>query len=161
MRAPPEALDATDARIINALQGGFPLSDRPYRDAAQALGLREDELIGRLRRLLDEGVLTRFGPMMQAERLGGAYLLAAMQVPEADFDRVARVVDGLSETAHNYRREHAYNMWFVLAADSAQTIARAVAFIERATGLPVLQLPKEREYFVGLNLKAEAGSDAA
>jgi DNA-binding Lrp family transcriptional regulator len=154
-----EAIDAVDARVINALQGGFPLTERPYRDAAAAIGLTEEALIARLDRLLRTGVLSRFGPLWQVERLGGAYLLAAMQVPEARFDEVAQVLAAFAEVAHNYRREHAFNMWFVLAADSAPAVADAAARIESATGLAVLQLPKEREYYVGLNLVAQAASD--
>lgn len=151
-----EPLDPVDARIVNALQGGFPLTERPYRDAAQALGLAEGELLGRLARLLAAGILSRFGPMLQAERLGGAYLLAALQVPEDRFDATARLLDAMPEVAHNYRREHAWNMWFVIAVDDAAALPAAVARIEAATGLAVLQLPKEREYFVGLKLEAEA-----
>ena len=154
-----DAIDAVDARIINSLQGGFPLTERPYRDAAAAIGLTEEALIARLGRLLDTGVLTRFGPLWQVERFGGAYLLAAMQVPEPRFEQVARALARFPEVAHNYRREHALNMWFVLAADSARAAADAVERIEAATGLAVLQLPKEREYFVGLNLTAEAAAD--
>ena len=159
MAASADAIDAVDARIINALQGGFPLTQRPYRDAAAAIGLSEEALIARLGRLLQSGVLTRFGPLWQVERLGGAYLLAAMQVPEARFEDVARTLARFPEVAHNYRREHALNMWFVLAADSAQAVADAVERIEAATGLVVLQLPKEREYYVGLRLTAEAAAD--
>ena len=159
MAASAEAIDTVDARIINALQGGFPLTERPYRDAAAAIGLSEEALIARLGRLLQAGVLTRFGPLWQVERLGGAYLLAAMQVPESRFEDVARELARFPEVAHNYRREHALNMWFVLAADSAQAVADAVERIEAATGLAVLQLPKEREYYVGLNLTAEAAAD--
>jgi len=156
----PASLDATDARIIDRLQGGFPLSERPYRDAGAQIGISEDELLGRLARLLGEGVLTRFGPMFQVERIGGALVLAAIAVPEADFDLVADLVGSLPEVAHNYRREHALNMWFVLATETPAAIEAAVARIEALTGLPVLTFPKEREYFVGLELRSAKGVDA-
>ncbi len=156
MRSPPEAaaLDEVDRRIINALQGGFPLVDEPYRQVAESLGVGEAELLARLRRMLDERVLTRFGPMFQVERLGGAFVLAALRVPEADFDRVAGQVNGLPEVAHNYRREHALNMWFVLATETPGGIADAVRRIEALTGLEVFAFPKEREYFVEMKLQA-------
>ena len=150
----PVDLDETDRRIINGLQGGFPLSERPYAEAAGALGLEESELIDRLKALLDRGVLTRFGPMYQIERMGGAFVLAALSVPEADYERVAGQVNALPEVAHNYRREHALNMWFVLAAETPAGIGRAVAAIEAATGLSVFAFPKEREYFVEMKLRA-------
>ena len=152
--AEPVELDEADRRIINGLQGGFPLSEAPYADAAATLGLTESELIDRLRRLLELGVLTRFGPLFQVERMGGAFVLAALAVPEADFERVADQVNALPEVAHNYRREHALNMWFVLAAETPEGVDRAVAAIEAATGLPVFAFPKEREYFVEMKLRA-------
>ena len=146
--------DQTDRDIINALHGGFPLSDRPYRDAAEALGLTEDELLGRIQSMLERRVLTRFGPLFQIERMGGAFVLAALKVPESDFDRVAAQVNRFAEVAHNYRREHALNMWFVLATETPEGIASAIAGIEAATGLTVHAFPKEREYFVELKLRA-------
>ena len=150
----PAALDDIDRRIINALQGDFPLSDEPYREAAAALGIGEAELLERLRRLLDDRALTRFGPMFQIERIGGRFVLASMQVPEDDFERIAAIVNAFPEVAHNYRREHAFNMWFVLATERPEGIADAVARIETATGLVVAAFPKEREYFVEMKLRA-------
>lgn len=150
----PEQLDAADKRIINALQGGFPLCDEPYREIADRLGLSEAELLSRLQAMLDARVLTRFGPMFQVERMGGAFVLAAMRVPEDDFERVAALVNCLPEVAHNYRREHAFNMWFVLATETQAGIAAAIAELERLTGYPVYAFPKEREYFVEMKLEA-------
>ncbi|RLJ62755.1 Lrp/AsnC family transcriptional regulator [Sulfurisoma sediminicola] len=149
------ALEPADRAIINALQGGFPVCDRPYLEVAQRLGMSEEELLSRLQRLLDERVLTRFGPMFQVERMGGAFVLAALKVPEADYERVAEIVNGFAEVAHNYRREHALNMWFVLATESPAGIANATAAIEAATGLTVFAFPKEREYFVEMKLHAD------
>jgi DNA-binding Lrp family transcriptional regulator len=150
----PVALDAADRALINALQGGFPLCDEPYRAVAAQLGLGEDELIARIGGLLERNVLTRFGPMYQIERLGGAFVLAALKVPEDDFERIAGIVNGFAEVAHNYRREHALNMWFVLATETPEGIAAAIRKIEAATGLPVFAFPKEREYFVEMKLHA-------
>ena len=148
--------DAIDAALIDALHEGFPLADRPFEQVGIALGLAEAEVIGRLQRLLDCGVLTRFGPLVQAERAGGGYLLAALAVPEGRFDDVAAQVNAHAEVAHNYRREHRLNMWFVVAAESQRAIDHCVRAIERETGLPVLRFPKEREYRVELRLPAAA-----
>ena len=145
---------ATERRIINALQGDFPLCDEPYRAIADRLAISEAELLDRLQAMLGAGVLTRFGPMFQVERMGGALILAAMKVPDGDFERVAAIVNRQPEVAHNYRREHALNMWFVLAAETQAGIARTVARLEQLTGYPVLAFPKEREYFVEMKLQA-------
>ena len=147
-------LDAVDRQIIDKLQGDFPLCERPYAEAAERLGIGEDELLARLQRLLDTKVLTRFGPMVQIERMGGAFVLAALKVPEARYDQVTAQVNALPQVAHNYRREHALNMWFVLATETPAGIAEAIARIERDTGLPVFAFPKEREYFVEMKLAA-------
>jgi DNA-binding Lrp family transcriptional regulator len=149
-------LDAVDRRIIDNLQGDFPLCDEPYAAAARQLGISGDELLERLQRLLDTRVLTRFGPLVQIERMGGAFVLAALQVPEERYDEVADLVNALPEVAHNYRREHGLNMWFVLATEAQGGIAAAIARIEEATGLPVHAFPKEREYFVEMKLAARA-----
>lgn len=147
-------MDETDRGIINALQGGFPLCDAPYGVVAERLGMTEAELIARLGRMLEDKTLTRFGPMFQVERMGGAFVLAALAVPEPDYQRVADEVNALAEVAHNYRREHALNMWFVLATETPEGIAAAIEKIERATGLTVYPFPKLKEYFVEMKLAA-------
>ena len=146
-------MDAVDRAIVNDLQGGIAVSERPYAEAAARLGLSESELLARLQALLDTRVLSRFGPMYHAERLGGALTLAAMKVPAADFERVAAIVNGFPEVAHNYEREHAFNMWFVLATDDPARIDEVIAEIEQATGHTVYNLPKREEFFVGLKLE--------
>ncbi|NMG28224.1 Lrp/AsnC family transcriptional regulator [Aromatoleum evansii] len=156
-RAPAEApavLDDIDRALINALQGDFPLSRQPFAEVGLRLGLPQETVLARVQRLLDARVLTRFGPMFQIERIGGAFCLAAMSVSEAAFEHVAAQVNGFPEVAHNYRREHALNMWFVLATELPDGIAECARRIEAATGLPVFLFPKEREYFVEMKLEA-------
>lgn len=152
--AAKRAPDDIDRRLINALQGEFPLNETPFADIGGALGLAEAEVIARLQSLLDDRVLTRFGPMFQIERMGGAFCLAAIAVPEARWAEVAEAVNAFPEVAHNYRREHALNMWFVLATETPAGIAQAIARIEAATGLPVFAFPKLQEFFVDMRLKA-------
>lgn len=147
-------MDAVDRLIVNVMQNGFPITEQPYRQAAGLIGISEDELIGRLKRMLNDGVLTRFGPLFQVERIGGAFTLAAMSVPKKDFERVAAIVNAMPEVAHNYERDHQLNMWLVLATEKPEGIPEAIARIERETGYPVIDLPKSREYFVGLKLEA-------
>jgi DNA-binding Lrp family transcriptional regulator len=150
----PHELDDLDRAIINVLQSGFPVCEYPFREVAEQLDVGEDELIARVARLLKQRVLTRFGPLYNADRMGGAFTLAALSVARSEVDRVAAILDGLPEVAHNYEREHAWNLWFVLATDSPEGIEKAIARIQAETGHPVLNLPKEREYFVELKLRA-------
>ena len=146
-------MDSLDRAIVDTLQEGFPVSERPFRDAAGLFGTTEQDLIARIDRLQREGTLTRFGPLFQIEKMGGAFALAAMQVPDEQFDATAAILEGMPEVAHNYARDHALNMWFVLATETPERVSDVVAAIEARTGLQVLTFPKEREYFVGLNLK--------
>jgi DNA-binding Lrp family transcriptional regulator len=147
-------LDSVDRAIVNRLQNGFPLTDRPYLEAAQALGIEEDDLIKRLSRLLADNVLTRFGPLYQIERAGGAFVLAAMKIPAEDLDRVVDIVNAQEEVAHNYLREHVFNVWFVVAASSLRQIDSVVSTIEDRTGYPVYLMPKLKEYFLDLRFEA-------
>lgn len=135
--------------FLNRFQGGFPLTERPYNRVAAMLGTDEATLISILRELLDDGTLTRFGPLFDAERLGGRFTLAALSVPEARFEHVATIVNALPQVAHNYRREHELNMWFVLAAPSEDELRAAMDRIQVLTGLQLYDFPKLREFHLG------------
>jgi len=144
-------MDDLDRRLINRLQHGLPLVRKPWQILADELESDPQNLRARVQALLDDGTLTRFGPMFDIERLGGAFTLAALSVPEERFDAVAAQLDAMPEVAHNYRREHAWNMWFVLGCATPEGIAKTIRYIETQTGLPVLNLPKEETYHVGLH----------
>ncbi len=146
-------MNEIERTLINGLQGGIPICERPFLAVAEMLGLSEETVLNGLHGLLETGVLSRFGPLYHAERLGGALSLAAMQVPEADFERVAEQVNAFPEVAHNYARDHALNMWFVLATEQPERKEAVLAAIEQLTGYPVLDMPKIAEYFVGLRLE--------
>ncbi len=144
-------MDEVDRDILNQLQRGFPIAEQPYKLAAEQLNIEEEELLQRLQSMLDDGVLTRFGPMFHAERMGGGLSLVAMAIPEHDFERVADIVNSFEEVAHNYAREHELNMWFVLATESASEIDTVIAAIEEKTRYPAHNMPKQQEFFVGLH----------
>ncbi len=146
-------MNELERKIVNGLQGGFPICERPFELAAEKLGVSEEELIDGLSGLLDQGVLSRFGPLYHAERMGGALSLAAMQVPNETFEEVAEKVNAFPEVAHNYARDHALNMWFVVATETPERHREVIREIEAATGLRVYDMPKIREYFVGLRLE--------
>jgi siroheme decarboxylase len=149
---PPDALDATDHAVLNALQEGLPITHRPFSAPATALGLAEAELIERVARLREIGAITRFGPFYDAEAMGGAFCLCAMEIPQERFEDVVTLVNALPEVAHNYERMHRLNMWFVLACEKPEGIAEAAARIERETGIRVLCFPKEKEFFIGFRI---------
>lgn len=146
-------LDPTARAIVNGLQGGFPLTSRPFRDAGRELGLTEDELIDGVRDLTASGALSRFGPLWNAEQIGGGVCLAAMAVPQERFEEVAEKVNAHPEVAHNYERVHTLNMWFVVSADDPRKVQQVIAKIENETGLAVHAMPKAREFFVGFQVE--------
>lgn len=146
-------LDATDRAIVNGLQGGFPLTETPFADAAEAFGIGEEELMARIGRMADDGLISRFGPMYNAERLGGALSLCALAVPENRYDEVAGQVNAHDEVAHNYARAHALNMWFVIATERPEQKDAVLEKIERETGLKVYDFPKIEEFFIGLKVE--------
>ncbi|MEM9576871.1 MAG: Lrp/AsnC family transcriptional regulator [Pseudomonadota bacterium] len=147
-------LDERDRAIINSLQSGFPISARPFQQAAEDLGLTEGDLIARIARMREAGVITRFGPFLDAALMGGAFCLCAIEVPKARFDEVTEIVNGFDEVAHNYARDHRLNMWFVLATETPDGIGATAAAIEAATGLTVFQFPKLKEFFIGFRVAA-------
>lgn len=147
-------MDDIDRSIIDNMQGGLRVCERPFLEPAHALGISEEDLIVRLQHLLARGVLARIGPLYQIERMGGAFTMAALSAPEECFDDVAMRVNAMPEVAYNYRHDHLLNMWFVLATRTPEEIADAIRAIERDTGCKVFNFPAEREYFVELKLKA-------
>ncbi|MDE2376339.1 Lrp/AsnC family transcriptional regulator [Bradyrhizobium sp.] len=147
------SLDPTERAVVNGLQGGFPLTQRPFRDAGAKLGLSEGEMIDCIGGLLAGGQLSRFGPLWNAEQMGGAVCLAAIAVPPERFEEVAELVNAHAEIAHNYERDHELNMWFVVSAAEPGRIDQVIAEIERETGLAVRAMPKTREFFVGFRVE--------
>ena len=147
-------LDATDRAVLNRLQEDLPLSPHPFAEVAAELGLTEVDLIARITRMKEEGILTRFGPFFDAEAMGGAFCLCAMAVPEARFEVVTGQVNAHPEVAHNYQRSHKLNMWFVLATEDEAGVDAVANAIEVETGITVLLFPKLREFFIGFRVAA-------
>lgn len=145
-------LSALDIALINLLQKGLPVCERPFAEIAITLNSTEAEVIEHLKALRENKILTRFGPMFDAACLGGAFTLAALAVPEEDFDKVTEQVNSFEQIAHNYRRDHTFNMWFVIATESQSEIEQVINAIEEKTQLPVLNTPKLEEFYVGLYL---------
>lgn len=142
-----------EKKIINQLQGGFPICERPFKEAAQKLGITEQQLMESIEDLLDRKIISRFGPLFDIEKTGGAFCLCAVSTEKDDWKQTAEQLNSLPEVAHNYLRNHDYNLWFVLATESKQLMQSTIKHIEELTKLKVLALPKEKEFFIGLHLE--------
>ncbi|MBI2304167.1 MAG: Lrp/AsnC family transcriptional regulator [Chloroflexi bacterium] len=148
-------LDNGDRILLNHIQKGFPVTSRPFQEVGGWLNMTEEEVLERLRRLSQEGYLSRFGPVLNPRRLGGNSTLAAMMVPQERLEVAIAAVNGHPQVSHNYLREHPFNLWFVVSAESEAVIQGVLAEIEEETGLAVINLPMEEEYFVEVNFQFE------
>jgi DNA-binding Lrp family transcriptional regulator len=142
-------LDEVDAVLVDEYQSGFPVEERPFRAVGRRLDVSESEALARVERLLDQGVVRRFGPVLNPPVIGSS-TLAALQAPEGRFEEIATVVNGYRQVNHNYRREHEWNMWFVVTASSREKRDEILADIERRTGCTVLDLPMLTDYYISL-----------
>lgn len=150
----PAVLDDTDRALVNALQEDLSLDHRPFATLAARLGLDEDDVLSRTKRLREQGVLTRFGPFFDAAAMGGAFCLCAIAVPLGRFDEVNDLVNAHPEVAHNYERSHHLNMWFVLATETPEGIQASADRIEAECGLKVHCFPKLQEFYIGFRVAA-------
>ena len=149
-------LSPLERDFINNYQGNFPLEERPFESIATQLSCTEDKLIETINSLKNQKLLSRFGPLYDATRLGGGLTLAAIIVPEDRYQIVTELVNAYPEVAHNYRREHELNMWFVLATETPIEIVQIISSIEKKTGLTVYNFPKLQEFYIGLWLHLSA-----
>ena len=142
-------LDATDAALIDEYQSGFPVTERPFRVLADELGIEESEALDRVQRLREDGIFRRFGAVLNPPVIGSS-TLAAVAAPDDRFDEIAAIINGHRQVNHNYRREHEWNMWFVVTASDRDTRNEILADIETETGCAVLNLPMLTDYYIDL-----------
>lgn len=147
-------MDKIDRLIINKMQMGFPVCDRPYAVMGNQLGITEADLMDRIQSLIDDGTLSRFGPLYNVEKMGGVYSLVAMRVPDDDLERVVQIVNGHQEVAHHYERTHEFNLWFVIAIEDKSEMSSLLARLEERTGYRIYNFPKLEEYYVGARFNA-------
>ncbi|WP_277555128.1 siroheme decarboxylase subunit beta [Halobaculum limi] len=142
-------LDGVDARLVDDYQSGFPVVERPFRVVAEDLGIDEEEALDRVTALRERGVFRRFGAVLNPPVIGSS-TLAAVAAPDDRFEEVADVINGYRQVNHNYRREHEWNMWFVVTAGTREKRDEILADIEERTGCEVLNLPMLTDYYIDL-----------
>ena len=142
-------LGDVDAALIDGYQSDFPVEHHPFRTVGRAIGIDEAEALSRVERLCERGVVRRFGAVLNPPVIGSS-TLAAVKAPEDRFDEIAAVVNGYRQVNHNYRRDHEWNMWFVVTAGSRETRDRILREIEERTGCTVLVLPMRTDFYIDL-----------
>jgi len=147
-------LDEADKALLQTLQDDFPLTTRPWDALAGRLDTTVEDVMKRVGRFMEEGVIRRIGPVLETDRVGlTARTLVLMKVPPGRMEEVAGIVSGFDEVTHNYERDHEYNLWFTLITPSQERLKGALASIIDATGVPqddVLDLPVTRRYKIGV-----------
>lgn len=140
-------MDELDSRILEALQDDFPLSSRPYAILAEQVGISEDEIWGRVERLLDEGVIRRIGASLDSRKLGFSSTLAAVSIEPEQVDMAAEVIAKFVEVTHSYQRNDKFNIWFTVIARDEDRIKEVLDRIRSELSLEeskVLNLPMTR-----------------
>ncbi|RRJ31002.1 siroheme decarboxylase subunit beta [Halocatena pleomorpha] len=143
-----KTLDVVDAKLIDGYQSGVPVERRPFRSIGDTLGVSEQEAVSRVQRLRETGVFRRFGAVLNPPVIGSS-TLAAVQAPEDRFEEIATTINGYRQVNHNYRRDHEWNMWFVITAATQERRDRIIAEIETVAG-DVLVLPLVTDYYIDL-----------
>lgn len=147
-------LTATERHLLDGFQRDLPLVPRPFATMAERLGIDEETVLHLLRHLLAEGVVSRVGAVVEPHT-AGASTLAAMAVPDWALPQIADFVSAYPEVNHNYEREHALNLWFVVTAPTPERVRQVLAEIEYRTGVAVLDLPLVEAFRLDLGFKLQ------
>lgn len=146
--------------LLNDFQRDFPLVARPYASIGECLGEPEPEVINEFTYLRSCGKISRIGAVF-APRSVGASTLAALKAPPARLEAIAAMVSERADVNHNYRREHEWNLWFVVTAPTSERVDAALREIEHASGCRVISLPLLDEYHIDLGFDLASGKRVA
>jgi len=153
-----QSLTDIEKHVLNDFQHDFPLVARPYQALAEKLGTSEEIIIETLNKLKQEGFISRVGAVFRANSIG-ASTLAAMSVPEQEIEAIAKKINAYSEVNHNYKREHHFNLWFVLTASNEHELNAVLDDIEQETGYPVMYLPMIEDFHIDLGFDLDFNSN--
>ena len=128
-------MDAIDKKILNIIQKDFPVVAEPFRAIAEGLGLKESEVLKRVNKLKDEGIIRRIGAVFDSKKMGYASTLCAAKVPKKRLKEFVAVVNSYAGVTHNYRRSHEYNVWFTFIAPDDKTLKKSLGEIRDKTGV--------------------------
>ena len=155
-------LDELDRKLLNLLQGSFPIASRPYAHVAELAGLPEQEVLTRTKRLLDERIIREITPIFDTRVLGYSSMLVAAKVDPENPWRAAKIINSHPGVSHNYLRDHDFNLWFTVATepDSPLGLDGTLQLLQRLTGAEsVRQLPTLRLFKIRMDLEMEQGTE--
>jgi DNA-binding Lrp family transcriptional regulator len=157
------ALDDLDKRLLNLMQGSFPIAPRPYQHVAAEAEITEDEVIERVQRLLEQRIIRQVTPIFDTRALGYSSMLVAAKVDPENPWRAAKVINEHPGVSHNYLRNHDFNIWFTIATepDSPLGLERTLEVLGEIAGADSLrQLPTLKLFKIRMDLEMEGGTDA-
>jgi siroheme decarboxylase len=156
-------LDDLDKRLLNLMQGRFPIAQRPYRHVAEEAGIGEQEVIARINRLLDERIIRQVTPIFDTRALGYSSMLVAAKVDPENPWRAANIINEHPGVSHNYLRNHEFNIWFTIATepDSKLGLDGTLEVLAKEAGAEsVRQLPTLKLFKIRMDLEMEGGTEA-
>jgi len=147
-------MDDIDKSILNEIQSDFPITSRPYHEVGKRLNMSEPEVIERIKRLKEEGIIRRIGGNFQSGHLNFTSTLCAAKVPEKKIGHFVEVVNRYPGVTHNYLRNHAYNIWFTFIAEDMAYIDNALRDISGETGVAdLLNLPAVKMFKIKVDFE--------
>ena len=156
-------LDDLDRRLLNLMQGSFPIASRPYERVASLVGVTEADVLGRVQRLLDQRIIRQVTPIFDTRALGYSSMLVAAKVDPQFPHRAAQVINAHPGVSHNYLRNHDFNLWFTIATapDSRLGLEGTLEVLARENRAEwVRQLPRLRLFKIRMDLEMEGDTDA-
>jgi siroheme decarboxylase len=156
-------LDDLDKRLLNLMQGRFPIAPRPYQHVAAEAGIEEVQAIERVQRLLDERIIRQVTPIFDTRALGYSSMLVAAKVDPENPWRAANIINEHPGVSHNYLRNHEFNIWFTIATepDSPLGLERTLEVLADIAGAEsIRQLPTLKLFKIRMDLEMEGGTDA-
>ena len=147
-------MDEADRNILNAIQSEFPITARPYEELGRQLGLSEDEVLQRVKKLKEEGIIRRIGGNFRSSKLDFTSTLCAAKVPEEKLERFVEVVNRYPGVTHNYLRNHEFNVWFTFIAPSSELIEHSLREISELTEVKeVYSLPAVKMFKIKVDFE--------
>ncbi|MBV9682631.1 MAG: AsnC family transcriptional regulator [Solirubrobacterales bacterium] len=156
-------LDDLDKRLLNLMQGSFPIAARPYQHVASQSGVTEQEAIARVKRLLDERIIRQVTPIFDTRALGYSSMLVAAKVDAENPWRAANIINAHPGVSHNYLRNHEFNIWFTIATEPGSPLGvdRTLEVLSREAGADsIRQLPTLKLFKIRMDLEMEGGTEA-
>jgi DNA-binding Lrp family transcriptional regulator len=150
----PNGIDEIDRKILNIIQSRFPITSRPFLEVGEVLGLTEQNVLQRVRRLKQLDIIRRIGGNFDSKKLGFIGTLCAAKVPQDKIEKFNEVINSYPGVTHNYSRNHEYNIWFTFIGESKEEIERALSEISKKTGIQtILNLPAKKTFKIRVDFE--------